>query len=60
MQIDINNPIVVLPAINFENSQFKEQNKMNELFKLNIRRLLKNKLSKNFTMQNNIIAYVNI
>jgi hypothetical protein len=47
------------PEINFLNEEFKFQKKINELFKLNIRRVLKEKKSKDFILFNNVFIYKN-
>lgn len=47
------------PEINYEREEFKMQRKINELYKLNIRRIIKKRKSKDFILFNNVFIYKN-
>lgn len=50
MQLDINNPLINHAALSQESAAFKYQNKMNNLFKLNIKKISKKEKNKNFIL----------
>lgn len=53
------NYFIIHPQINYEKEEFRKQKKINELFKLNIRKCIKNKKSKNFILDKNVFIYKN-
>lgn len=51
------NPLIFHNPLSLEREDFKEQRKMNLLFKLNIQKLIKEKKNKNFQLIKDNILY---